>query len=808
MYDSSIDEKWNKHWKEHRFRFDERSDRPVFSIDTPPPYPTGDLHIGQAFWVCYIDAMARYKHMKGFNVLYPQGWDMQGFPTEVAVEKKYGRAMQRTDFYNKCVEFTLANVERMKVQMAMLGASFDDRYEYFTHSPKYRRVVQLSLLQMYEKGMIYRTKHPIEWCPRCESSIAREEVDEVNEKSSLNYVEFAIEGAKDRLTIATTRPELLHAIVAVAVNPTDKRYKKLIGKSVRVPVFDKSVKVIGEGTISIEYGTGAEMVCTFGDKKDVMMYYQHKLGFVDALDEKGTLKNAGQFNGMHILKAREAVLDALKKSGALVRQEPIEHAVKQHDRCHTPIEMLSAMQWFIKTKDFADTIKEQADEIKWFPDTSKQRLYDWSDFIEWDWNISRHRIFGTPIPFWHCDSCDYIVVPQKSELPIDPTAANPPMDRCPKCRSRIVGESDVCDTWVDSSVTPLVVAGWPDNKELFRKLFPQTVRIQGTDIIRTWAFYTVFRTWAITGDKPFENLLTHGMILDSEGKEMHKSAGNGIAPEDLMKRYPVDAIRLWVALSGGLNKDKPFSYAEIDYAKSFMIKLENTAIFVHNIVKEMRLEKEPPHKDFGLFDLWILDSLNKTIKAVTESYDNYDLYEAMSRAIAFHWHEFADFYIEDVKHRVHSTEKSMEGSKKAAAYTLLHVFNASLRMLAPVMPHIAEELSAMFGNKDIFAEEFPRYYSESSKPSDYIINGVVFKSAMEDIDFGTIGVLLNNVIAEVRKAKARERLALNKEIASIIINVPEEYYQAAIAANDELMHICKAKAVQISKGEYSVGIKT
>jgi valyl-tRNA synthetase len=392
--------------------------------------------------------------------------------------------------------------------------------------------------------MIYRAKHPIEWCPHCESSIAREEAEEVTEKSSLNYIDFALEGSKEKLTIATTRPEMLHAIVAIAVNPNDKRYKKLIGKAVKVPIFDNSVKIIGEESIDMKYGTGAEMVCTFGDKKDVMLYYQHKLGFVDALDEKGLLKNAGKFNGMSTVKAREAIIEELKNGKVLTKQEPIEHAIKLHDRCHTPIEMLSAMQWFIKTKEFADKIKESAGDIKWIPDAAKQRLIDWSNYIEWDWNISRHRVFGTPIPFWYCENCGYIAAPQKSALPLDPAAAEPPIDRCPKCKSHLIGESDVCDTWVDSSITPLAIAGWPDNKALFSKTFPQSVRIQGTDIIRTWAFYTIFRTWALTDNKPFENLLTHGMILDTEGKEMHKSAGNGISPEQLMEKYPVDAIRL------------------------------------------------------------------------------------------------------------------------------------------------------------------------------------------------------------------------------------------------------------------------
>ncbi len=807
MYDNSIDEKWNAYWQERKAGFDEKSALPVFAIDTPPPFVTGELHMGQAFWVCYIDSVARYKRMSGFNVMYPQGWDMQGFPIEIAVEKKFGRGMPRAEFYSKCAEFAMENLKKMKEQMLTLGASFDERYEYMTLSKEYRRKVQLSLLMMHDRGMIYRARHPVEWCPHCESSIAREEVNEISEKSALNYVEFPLEEGKEKLIIATTRPEMLHAIVAIAVNPEDKRYKKLIGKSARVPIFGNSIKLIGEESIDTEFGTGAEMICTFGDKNDVLLYYKHNLGFVDAIDEKGLLKNAGRFTGMHVSKVRDEIIEELKKSGALKKQEPIEHAVKLHDRCSTHIELLSSMQWFIKTKEYAGRIKESALSINWVPDAPKQRLIDWSDYIEWDWNISRHRIFGTPIPFWYCENCGEIVAPEKGALPVDPAADEAPRDKCPKCGSKLIGERDTCDVWVDSSITPLVVAGWPDNKELFAKAFPTSMRIQGTDIIRTWAFYTIFRTWALADNKPFEHLLTHGMILDTQGKEMHKSTGNGISPEQLLKKYPVDAVRLWVALSGGLGKDKPFSYAEMDYAKSFLIKLENTAIFVKGAIKDVRMPKEAPHKDLNIFDFWILDRLNETVKAVTSSYDALDLYEAMSKAIAFHWHEFADYYIENVKHRIHAAGKETEGSRRAAAFTLLHVFNASLRLLAPVMPHIAEELNALLGSgKSVFAEEFPKH-SEEKRGTDYVINGIVFRSAVEDIDLGTAGTFLNSIIAEVRKAKARDRLALNKGIASTIIKVPEEYYSAVIAAKDELARICKSKEVQVGKGEYSVEIK-
>ncbi len=300
MYDSSLEQKWNGYWREHNmFLFeDENRSKPLYVIDTPPPNTNGDLHMGQAFWISYIDAIARYKRMKGFNVLYPQGWDTQGFPVELQVEKQYGKITNQKDFYDRCVEFANKNIQKMKAQMIELGASFDERYEYITMSPEYRKKIQLSLLLMHDKKMLYRANHPVEWCPHCKSSISREEVEEKENTTNLNHVRFELRGKEEgkSIVIATTRPELLHACVAVAVNPSDERYAGLVGKTAAVPIFGRAVPIISDESIEKDFGTGAEMVCTFGDKNDVLMFYKHKLEFIDSIDESGRLKNAGKFD--------------------------------------------------------------------------------------------------------------------------------------------------------------------------------------------------------------------------------------------------------------------------------------------------------------------------------------------------------------------------------------------------------------------------------------------------------------------------------------------------------------------------------
>ncbi len=393
MYDAqSVEPKWNKYWKEKKiFQFDPKDTKKrTFVIDTPPPNTTGGLHMGHVFWTCYVDSIARYNKLRGCNVLYPVGWDEHGFPTEIETEKKFGRKLGREEFYKKCVEVSELSMKSMREWMLKLGASFDERLEYRTTDKEYTKKVQLSILMMYEKGMVYRGDHPIEWCVRCGSGISREQTVEKEEETMLNYLDFKLVGKggakkSETITIATTRPEMLHAAVALAVNPKDKRYSKLIGSSAEVPIYETQVQIIGDELVDMEYGTGAEMICTFGDKRDINLYYTHKLRLVQAMDVNGALMNAKSFDGLHVTKARSEVLAELKKIGVLKKQEKVKHTIKIHDRCSTPIELISTTQWFIKTKEYAEDIKRTGHEIEWIPETMRQRLDDWINFIEWDW---------------------------------------------------------------------------------------------------------------------------------------------------------------------------------------------------------------------------------------------------------------------------------------------------------------------------------------------------------------------------------------------------------------------------------------
>lgn len=808
MYDYvSVEEKWRKSWAESGiFRFDpNEKKRRAYLIDTPPPFTNGALHMGQTFWVCYIDSIARYKRMAGFNVLYPQGWDAHGFPTEIAVEKKHGKHLPRDEFYKKCVEESMKNIATMKGEMLKLGSTFDDKHEYYTTSDEYMAKVQLSVIEMYEKGFLYRAFHPVEWCVSCATTISREVAEEREEETMFNYLDFEVSGKKEKITIATTRPEMLHACVALAVNTTDKRFSKLIGGKVIVPLFGREVPIIGDEVVDKELGTGAEMVCTFGDKRDVSLYYKHKLDLIEAIEEDGRLKNADAFNGIKIKDARAKIIDALKEKGVLKKQEKLKHAVKVHDRCGNHIELISSLQWFMRIKEHSEKIKEVATTINWVPEFARQRLDDWANFIEWDWAISRNRVFGTPIPFWYCEKCGQLVPADKKKLPVDPAKHMAPVKDCPKCGWALTGTKETLDGWIDSSITPLYISGWPENKTLMEEGLPTAVRIQGTDIIRTWAFYTVYRVWALTGQKPWQSILAHSMILAPDGREMHKSWGNSVYPTEVMKKYSTDSIRLWVALSGGITKDKPFSYQDMDFAKSFTTKLFNTANFVKLSIDKAKPPKAEPHNDLNLFDLWILNRLNSVVKEVTNAYDGYALNEAMNKMVNFYWHEFADFYIENVKHRIYSEDKAMEKSRAAASFTLMHVMDVSIRLLAPVVPHVCEEVNSMFSKGSVFKREWPTSVDLPKGPS-YAINGLLFTSQIE-VEPEAAGMILNNIIGEIRKQKANARMALNKEVASINIKVPDEYYTIVDSSKGELAQICKAKAINLQKGDLSIEVK-
>ena len=774
----SIEEKWVSKWEEEKtYKFDENSKKPVYSIDSPPPFTSGKLHMGHILSYSYFDFMARFKRMTGYNVFFPQGWDSQGFPTEVKVEAKYGK-LPRDEFVRKCREWTTEYIKIMRTQMKKMGFSPDWDYEYITMSEDYHRKVQYSVLKMYELGHVYRGKHPVIWCPTCKSAIAKAETEEQEKQGMLYYIDFELDSKP--ITIATTRPELLHGVVAVLANPDDERYKKYNGKTVKVPIFGQEVPLYFDSEVKPDFGTGLVMVATFGDSTDIKWMYKFQLPLIESISQEGTLINAGEFTGMKTSEAKKAIVTKLKELGLLRKEEPLQQIIKIHDRCKQPIEYISNMEWFMRTKDHKEKIIELAKTMEWVPEFTISHLIDWAQNQEWDWVISRDRIWGTPIPFWYCDKCGKIYPAKYEDLPVDP-ALTPYGKKC-ECGGNIVGETKVLDVWVDSSITPLAAAGWPDNDELVSKAYPASLRPQGYEIIRTWAFYTIYRSSVLTGKAPFKTLLLNGNVLGPDGRKMSKSLGNVVAPEDLMLDYAADALRQWAAGSGALAKDRPFRYADAKRGQAFLNKMWNAYKFIDRNLQDYNTRTTLDDVNLRTIDKAVLSKLNRLIKSTREWYDKFDFFKVISEMQHFFWSEFCDFYLEEVKYRLYG-DVSPE-SKLAAQYTLYTTLIASLKILAPIMPFITEEIYRQYHNSSIHLSNYPEYTAN-----------------LIDEDSEKAWGLANTIISEVRKFKAQNQMSLKVRLPAITVWLPPEKMAYIDSVIEDIKETAKVDSVVVNEGK-------
>lgn len=742
-----VEEKWVEKWTDEMYYFDWNSEKPHFIIDTPPPYPTGTFHIGNALNWCYIDFIARYKRMKGYEVMFPQGWDCHGLPTEVKVEEMYGikkSDVPREKFRELCVKFTEENIEKMRKTMKRLGFSIDWSKEYITMYPEYYRKTQVSFVRMYSKGLIYRGEHPVIHCPRCETTIALAEIEYKSGKTKLNYIKF-----DEDVIIATTRPELIPACVAIAVHPEDERYRDVVGKVVKVPGTNHEVRVIADEEVDPDYGTGMVMICTFGDRQDVRWWKKHRLELRDVLTRDGRLnKKAGKYQGLTIQEAREKIIEDLKKEGRLLRQEEVDHNVGVCWRCKTPVEIVAEKQWFVKIDK--ERILEEARKIKWVPEHMFSRLESWVEGMEWDWVISRQRVFATPIPVWYCKNCGETIVAKEEWLPVDPTK-DMPKEPCPKCGgTEFEGEDDVLDTWMDSSITPLAITGWPDDQ----KEYPTHLRPQGHDIIRTWAFYTILRSLALTGQIPWYEIVINGMVLGEDGRKMSKSLGNVISPEEVIEKYGADAMRQWAAIGGVMGTDVIFSWKEIVAASRFQQKFWSVLRFAMTHLENYTPD-ETHRQHLRDTDRWILSRLNRLITEVDRSMEEYDFSQALKAIRGFTWYEFADNYIELVKNRLYS---GSDDEKLPAKYTLHRVISALIRMLAPITPFLAEETWQIFsGNGSVHLQSYPEV-----------------DETLIDEKAERRGELIKSIVEAVRRYKHDRGIALNAPLGKMLVFASEE----------------------------------
>ncbi|HZX34774.1 MAG TPA: valine--tRNA ligase [archaeon] len=793
----AIERKWQKRWEEGKiYAFDAERKGPVFSIDTPPPTVSGRMHLGHAFSYAHADFIARFKRMKGFNVFYPFGFDDNGLATERLVEKSRkirAKDFSRNEFIKICLEETKKHEEIMHSDFGSLGLSVDWKLLYRTIDSLARKTSQKSFLEIYKMKRAYRKEAPTMWCPTCETTIAQAELEDLQKGSEFVYITFNVDGGK-KITIATTRPELMPACVAIHVHPEDERYKGFIGKEAEIPFFNRKVKIYANRSAAMDFGTGAVYHCTFGDLDDVEWIMEYNLPIIEIIGRDGRFnEKAGKYRGMKSEEARKAVIEDLQNAGHIQKIEPITHVVNVHERCKTPIEILTTKQWFVKYLDLKEEFIRKGKELNWRPEHMRVRYENWVNGLKWDWSVSRQRFFGVPFPVWYCKKCETEIVAEEKQLPVDPLEDKPPVNKCPKCGSlEFVPEKDVLDTWMTSSLTPQINSDWAENSPLHKKIFPMSLRPQAHDIITLWAFNTVVKAHFHEKKLPWKDIMISGHALDSKGRKMSKSLGNAVNPVEMIEKYSADMLRYWAA-SGTLGEDLPFQEKEFIAGKKFLTKLSNAARFVAmktGGIKISDFEKEG--KNLNEIDKWILSRFEKVKREATEALERYEYSKALGAARNFFWLEFADYYIEMVKYRVYS-----EGAGgKTAKAVLLKIMTELLKIFAPFVPHTTEEIftenfAKLAGKGSIHLEKWP----ESEKG---LLNDEAEKS----------GDIAKNIVSALRKFKSEKNMAMNAELGEVKVAVADEkLLKAAEKILEDVRQTMNVKKISVVKGKSGKGGK-
>ena len=706
-WDTGKEERLVRLWeKEKIYRFNQASKKPIFSIDTPPPYASGKWHVGGATHYAQIDMVARYFRMKGYEVLFPFGVDRNGLPVEVEVEKLHNisaHEIPRDKFIELCREF-LDKVEHEILDVARrMGMSCDLTPYYRTDSPAYRCVTQTAFIYLWNRGLIYEDDRPTNWCPVCRTTIADAEIEYSEAPTELYYIKFRLEDGEDAL-IATTRPELLCSCAAVIFNPADTRYTSLEGRHAIVPIYERKVPIHPHGYAKPEFGTGLVMVCSFGDYSDIRIFRELQLKPIIAIDINGQMnENAGPYRGLTVTGARSKIVEDLKKAGLLVKVEKTAHRMPMCWRSKNPIEFISMPEYYLKQLEILDRLKETADSIEFHPPESKQLLINWINSITADWPISRRRYYGTEIPVWYCKNCRRPYLPKPGKY-YQPWREKPPAKKCECGTTEFVGETRTFDTWMDSSNSQLYAIGFGWNPKLFKKTFPCSLRPQGVDIVRTWLHYSILKTYQLLGKKAFRHVRLSGMGLDEKGEAMHKSKGNVVYPEPIFKKCGADAFRLWGASEARLGSDYRFSEDRLNGASKFITKLWNIARFISSFPQT----KEP----YRLADLdrMILAELNSLIEECKRGYDQMDFFIPSTAIRNFTWNVFADHYIEAVKSRAYNPTKSIDKRLQRGAWYALHTcMQTIVKLLAPVCPFITDAIwRELYSKKSIHAQPFPK----------------------------------------------------------------------------------------------------
>jgi len=691
-----------KQWQEEKiYQFTPTENN--FTIDTPPPYPSGrPWHIGAAAHYSQIDMIARTARMAGKNVYFPIGIDRNGLPVELYTEKKHNirmRETERGEFLKLCRE-ALDDLEaEMILIMKNLGISGDFSNYYRTDSEEYRALTQSTFIELWKKGEIYLANRPNNYDWVSGTTIADAEITYEDLPTKLVYMKFKIKDTDKEIIIASTRPELLCACKTIIVNPEDQRYSEFVGKKIIVPITNQEVELRTHHSAKQEFGSGAVMVCSYGDQNDVALFRELELGEIVAIGLDGKMTDAaGEYKGLKPKQARTKIIEDLENNGLVDKIEEIVHRTPVSERSKTPIEIIPMEEYYLKQKESLEKMKKLGQEITFYPAMHKQILMNWLESINIDWPISRRRFYGTEIPIWYCKKCSKPHIPEPGKY-YKPWSENCPISKCTECDStEFVGEERTFDTWMDSSVSPLFVTKFNKDQDFFNKVYPTSIRPQAKDIVRTWLYYTLLRCDQLTGQKPWSEAWIMGYGLDEKGMKMSKSKGNAIDPLPVIEKLGADTFRFWSASEINHGYDFRCNEQKIESTKKFLSKLWNVSRFLSSFPV---IKSGTPNAT----DKWILGELNKLVKECQKGYDEYNFFVPAIAIREFTWNIFAAHYIEMVKGRAYGIGFSDE-ERDGAIFTLHKTLSTILKLLAPITPFITDHLwRTLYSTESIHKEK-------------------------------------------------------------------------------------------------------
>ena len=828
-----LEAKWTARWEESGvYRFDRTRPRAdVFSIDTPPPTVSGSLHVGHVFSYTHTDVVARFQRMRGKAVFYPMGWDDNGLPTERRVQNYFGVRcdpslpydpgftppdkpgkqaipVSRPNFIELCARLTAEDEKVFEHLWRYLGLSVDWGMTYATIDTRSQRISQVAFLRLLTRGLAYQLEAPTLWDIDFRTAVAQAELEDREQPGAYHKLRFARADGEGFVEIDTTRPELIPACVALVAHPDDPRYQPLFGTEVVTPLFGVRVPVMAHTLADPEKGTGAAMICTFGDITDVTWWRELQLPVRAIIQANGTFRpvtfgdrgwesadasraqhHYDQLAGLPAAKARARIVELLRESGDLLGDpRPITHAVKFYEKGDRPLEIVTSRQWFIKTMQFRERLLQRGAELKWHPPYMRARLENWINGLNGDWCVSRQRFFGVPFPVWYkvrqdgSVDFDARLVPDESRLPIDPSTDVPEGYRADQRDQPggFTGDKDVMDTWATSSLSPQIAARWLEDEDLFNRVFPMDVRPQAHDIIRTWLFSTVLRSELEHGSLPWKNAAISGWVLDPDRKKMSKSKGNVVTPMGLLEEHGSDGVRYWAA-SGRPGTDTAFDSGQMKVGRRLAIKLLNASKFV-------LARPEPRGQATVAVDRGLLTALSRIVREGTEDLENYNYTRVLERTETFFW-SFCDDYLELVKGRRYGDQgEELAASANGALFAALDVM---LRLFAPFLPFVTEEVWSWWRAGSIHKATWPSV-EELLKVSD---------AAGEDPQGEAALAFASAVLGAIRKKKSEEQRPLKTPVAKAVISAPAEQLALLTLVETDLRAAGLIRGIETTVGE-------